>query len=91
MATHGHGQPYWQAWPQPQAWIGVTVSLALWLTRWLAVRLAEWLDGWVGCVHVWLAVRLAACLALLAGFLGGHGHGRTSGVLTACVQERHAD
>ena len=61
----------------------LTVRLALWLPHWLAVRLAGSLDRWIGCARAWLAVWLAACLALLTGLLGGHGYGRTSGVLTA--------
>ena len=69
----------------------LTESAALWLTGWLAVRLAGWLDGWKGCARVWLAEWLAVCLALRAQFLGGHGHGPTSGVFTTWVEESHAD
>ena len=69
----------------------LTVSAALWLTGWLAMRLAGLLDGWIGCARAWLAVWLAACLALLAGFLGGHEQDRTSGVLTECAESSHAD
>ena len=69
----------------------LTVRLPLWLTHWLAVRLAGSLDRWIGCARAWLAVWLAACLALPARFLGGHGHDRTSSVLMAWVEERHAD
>ena len=51
----------------------LTVRLPLWLTHWLAVRLAGTLDRWIGCARAWLAVWLAACLALLTGFSAGMG------------------
>ena len=58
----------------------LTVRLPLWLTHWLAVRLAGSLDRVCACV----ARCVAGCVSGSADWvLGGHGYGRTSGVLTA--------
>ena len=62
----------------------LTVRLPLWLTHWLAGCAISWIAGSLDRVCAYVASCVAGCVSGSADWvLGGHGYGRTSGVLTA--------